>query len=51
MRAYQVPEILSTAQRPDNGFEWLDNGDGIYVPAAGDAVVDMGVRGMIPSVQ
>lgn len=43
--------VIEVALSTNNSFEWLDNGDGIYEPAAGDAVVDMGVRGMIPSVQ
>lgn len=35
----------------NNGFGWQDNGDGIYEPGAGNQVVDMGVRGLIPSGQ
>jgi hypothetical protein len=36
----------------NKSFEWIDvNGDGIYEPGAGDQVVDMGVRGMIPIVE
>lgn len=36
----------------NNSFEWKDfNGDGKFAPAAGDTVVDMGIRGLIPIVQ
>lgn len=35
----------------NNSFEWIDNGDGIYEPLAGDVVIDMGIRGLIPIVQ
>jgi hypothetical protein len=34
----------------NNSFEWRDNGDGIFDPQV-DTVVDMGLRGMIPSVE
>lgn len=38
---------LSTNQ----SFEWTEvNADGLYEPAAGEAVVDMGVRGLLPLV-
>ncbi|MEO8770279.1 MAG: hypothetical protein ABI402_09350 [Ferruginibacter sp.] len=34
----------------NKSFEWTDlNGNGIYEPADGDVVVDMGIRGLIPS--
>lgn len=34
----------------NNSFEWLEvNSDGKYEPAAGENVVDMGLRGLIPS--
>lgn len=42
--------VITVSLSTNNSFEWIDNGDGIYEPAIGDAVVDMGVRGMIPSV-
>lgn len=35
----------------NQSFEFIDaTGDGIFEPAAGDTVVDMGIRGMIPYV-
>lgn len=35
----------------NNSFEWTEvNADGKYEPAAGEQVVDMGLRGLIPSV-
>ena len=34
----------------NNSFEWHDvNGDGKYAPAAGETVVDMGLRGLVPT--
>jgi len=36
----------------NNSFEWSDaNSNGIYEPAAGDTVVDMGLRGLEPIIQ
>lgn len=36
----------------NNSFEWHEvNADGKYEPAAGENVVDMGLRGLIPSYQ
>ncbi|MFM1931666.1 MAG: hypothetical protein RL226_969 [Bacteroidota bacterium] len=36
----------------NNSFEWIDdNGNGLYEPNAGEQVVDMGVRGLIPIAQ
>ena len=36
----------------NKSFEWTDAaGDGIFEPLAGDTIVDMGVRGLIPIVQ
>lgn len=36
----------------NNSFEWEEvNFDGLYEPQAGEQVVDMGVRGLIPSVE
>ncbi|MFZ1693633.1 MAG: hypothetical protein WAT74_10580 [Flavobacteriales bacterium] len=43
--------VITVSLSTNNSFEWSDNGDGIYEPAVGDVVVDMGVRGMIPIVQ
>jgi hypothetical protein len=34
----------------NNSFEWRDNGDRLFDPQV-DTVVDMGLRGMIPSVE
>lgn len=35
----------------NNSFEWIEvNADGKYEPSAGEQVVDMGLRGLIPSV-
>ncbi len=35
----------------NNSFEWTEvNADGKYEPAAGEQVVDMGLRGLIPMV-
>ena len=36
----------------NNSFEWTEvNADGIYEPEAGEQVVDMGLRGLIPMVE
>jgi hypothetical protein len=36
----------------NKSFEWTDqNADGLYEPAAGDTVTDMGIRGLIPIIQ
>lgn len=36
----------------NNSFEWTEvNADGKYEPSAGEQVVDMGLRGLIPMVQ
>lgn len=43
----EIVVSLSTNQ----SFEWIDNGDGIFEPLAGDVVIDMGVRGLVPIVQ
>lgn len=34
----------------NNSFEWRDNGDGLFDPQT-DTVVDMGLRGMIPTIE
>lgn len=43
--------VITVSLSTNNSFEWMDNGDGIYEPGAGDVVVDMGIRGLIPIVQ
>lgn len=45
--------VIEVSLSTNNSFEWLDNGDGLYEPGppANDMVVDMGVRGLIPTVQ
>jgi hypothetical protein len=43
--------IITVSLSTNNSFEWIDNGDGLFEPSAGDAVVDMGVRGLIPIVE
>lgn len=36
----------------NQSFEWVEvNEDGLWEPAAGENVVDMGIRGMLPTVQ
>ena len=41
--------VITVSLSTNKSFEWQDvNSDGIFEPAAGDAVVDMGVRGMLP---
>lgn len=43
--------VVTVSLSTNKSFEWIDDGDGIYQPEIGDAVVDMGVRGVIPYVQ
>ena len=44
--------VINVSISTNNSFEWIDvAGDDIFEPAAGDQVVDMGTRGMIPTVQ
>jgi hypothetical protein len=43
--------VVEVSLSTNDSFEWIDNGDGIYEPEVGDVVIDMGVRGMIPTVQ
>jgi hypothetical protein len=44
--------VVTVSLSINNSFEYTDiNSDGKYEPAAGDQVVDMGVRGMLPSWQ
>lgn len=42
--------IITVSLSTNKSFEWQDvTPDGYFEPAAGDAVVDMGVRGMLPT--
>jgi hypothetical protein len=42
--------VVTVSLSVNKSFEYTDlNGDGKFEPAAGDQVVDMGVRGMLPS--
>lgn len=44
--------VIIVSLSTNNSFEWIENsGDNFYEPSAGDAVVDMGVRGMIPIIE
>lgn len=45
--------VITVNVSTNNSFEWIDNGDGIFEPGppANDQVVDMGTRGMIPTVE
>ncbi len=43
--------VVEVSLSTNDSFEWIDNGDGIYEPEVGDVVIDMGIRGMIPTVQ
>ncbi|MCB0795531.1 MAG: hypothetical protein KDB88_12405 [Flavobacteriales bacterium] len=43
--------VITVSLSTNNSFEWIDNGDGVYEPGAGDLVVDMGVRGLVPIVE
>ncbi|WP_439153013.1 hypothetical protein [Winogradskyella sp.] len=43
--------IVTLSFSINNSFEWTEvNADGKYEPSAGEQVVDMGLRGLIPSV-
>lgn len=43
--------VITISLSTNNSFEWEDDdGDGKYSPAAGDTVVDMGLRGLIPII-
>jgi hypothetical protein len=46
----EISDIIITVSLSTNkSFEWQDtNPDGYFEPSAGESVVDMGVRGMIP---
>ncbi|MCH9680841.1 MAG: hypothetical protein K0V04_05360 [Deltaproteobacteria bacterium] len=44
--------VIAATLSTDRSFEWIDgNGDGSWQPLAGEAVVDMGVRGMTLDVR
>ena len=44
--------IITVALSTNKSFEWSDSaGNGIFEPLAGDTVVDMGIRGLIPIVE
>lgn len=44
--------VVTLSFSVNNSFEWAEvNIDGRYEPAAGEQVVDMGLRGLIPMVQ
>ena len=44
--------VINVAISTNNSFEWIDVADDdIFEPAAGDQVVDMGTRGMVPTVE
>lgn len=43
--------VITLSLSTNNSFEWIEqNVDGKYEPSAGEAVVDMGIRGLIPIV-
>lgn len=44
--------VVVVSLSTNDSFEWVEHGgNAIYEPLQGDTVVDMGIRGMIPSVQ
>lgn len=44
--------VVTVSLSTNNSFEWIDlNNDGKYEPAAGETVVDMGLRGLVPSYE
>lgn len=44
--------IIELSFSINNSFEWYDkNDDGIFEPEAGDLVMDMGLRGLVPIVK
>ncbi len=60
--AFLVPVVITGTETSDiliqvslstnDSFEWLEtDGDNVFEPADGETVVDMGVRGLIPTVQ
>jgi hypothetical protein len=43
--------VITVSLSTNKSFEWIDaNGDGYFEPSAGEAVMDMGVRGLKPFV-
>jgi len=43
--------VVTLSFSTNTSFEWTEvNDDGKYEPSAGEQVVDMGLRGLIPSV-
>lgn len=41
--------VITVSLSTNKSFEWIDSTpDGYYEPSAGEAVVDMGIRGLIP---
>ncbi len=44
--------VIEVSLSINNSFEWIESGsNNLYEPLNGDTVIDMGVRGMIPTVQ
>ena len=44
--------IVELSLSTNKSFEWNDlNNDGLWEPVAGENIVDMGIRGMIPRIQ
>ncbi|MDX9752020.1 MAG: hypothetical protein RBT71_13150 [Flavobacteriales bacterium] len=44
--------VITVSISTNNSFEWIDvAGDNVFEPSAGDQVIDMGTRGMVPTVQ
>jgi len=44
--------VIVVSLSTNKSFEWVENsGDTYYEPGAGDQVIDMGIRGLIPFIQ
>jgi hypothetical protein len=44
--------VVTVSLSTNKSFEWIEvNADGYYQPELGEAVVDMGLRGLIPAKQ
>lgn len=44
--------VINVSVSTNNSFEWVDvANDDVFEPGAGDQVIDMGTRGMIPTVE
>ncbi len=44
--------VIEVSLSTDRSFEWIESdGDNVWEPNTGEAVTDMGIRGMIPTVQ